>query len=361
MKNKKIIATFAITAAIIAVGQSKAMAQTMETAVVGNLGTSPYLHLRGSASVNSVVLDDIQSGTALKVIAQNDGWAKVEYNGTIGFVNSAYLNENTSNENSVANSSNSYIVNTNYNTSISNYANNQQSAWSNFGTYTYEKYINPNEDCNKYEFLRIDRYRAINVSGLNQVLENDGVLQGQAQVINDAASIYNIDPLYLAAQTILETGKGQSTLAQGVTIDEIANTNEPIYQNGMLVGYKMIKLANPVTVFNLFGIGARNNLPGFNNRALILGTTYAYNHGWTSVPKAIYGAAKFLSKTYVNNYTYNQNTPYKLRYIPNTNNIWHEYASKPYYGLTIGSLISEYSYLYDDSDTFLFDVPVFNN
>ena len=47
----------------------------------------------------------------------------------------------------------------------------------------------------------------------------------------------------------------------------------------------MIKLSKPVTVYNLFGIGAYDNLPTFTNRALILGTTYAYNKGWTSVEK----------------------------------------------------------------------------
>lgn len=358
MNNKKIIASLAIAAAVIASTQVKASAQTMQVGVVSNLESGQCLHLRGSASVDSAILDDIQSGENVKIIAQNNGWSKVEYDGTIGFVSSYYLGSNASSN--MESAPNSYTVYTHYNTSIQNYATSQQEAWGEFGKYAYEDYINPNNANSKYEFLRINRYRAINTSGLNQVLENDGVLQGQAQIINDAAKVYNIDPIYLAAQTILETGNGNSTLAQGVTIDEIANTNEPIYKNGMLVGYQMIKLQSPVTVFNLFGIGARNNLPGFSNRALVLGTTYAYNHGWISVPKAIYGAARFLSNTYVNNYNYNQNTPYKLRYAVGANNVWHEYASKPYYGQTIGNIINQYSYLYNQGDNFLFDIPVFN-
>ena len=44
----------------------------------------------------------------------------------------------------------------------------------------------------------------------------------------------------------------------------------------------MIKLSKPVTVYNLFGIGAKDNSSVFPNRALILGTTYAYNRGWRS-------------------------------------------------------------------------------
>ncbi|MGL4453048.1 MAG: glucosaminidase domain-containing protein [Sarcina sp.] len=359
MSNKKILTTLAIAGAIIAVGQVQAKAATFQQAVVANLNGYPYLHLRSSATTSSSILDDIPKGTKLNVIAENNGWAKVEYEGTIGFVSSYYLNNlNENNSNSQGNSNTIY---TNYNTSMSNYATMQNQMWGKASTATYKECINPENASSKYEFLRIDRYRSIDVNGLNAILENQGVLEGQAQVINDAAKTYNIDPVYLAAQTILETGYGQSTLAQGVTIDSIANTNAPIYQNGQLVGYQMIKLPQPVTVFNLFGIGARNNLPGFSNRALILGTTYAYNQGWTSVPKAIYGAARFLSNTYVNNNIYEQNTPYKLRYASNLNNVWHEYATKPYYSASIGSLISQYSYLYNNSDTFLFDKPVFSN
>lgn len=358
MNNKKILTTLAITGAIIAVGHVHAKAATFQQAVVANLEGYPYVHLRSSATTSSSILDNIPKGTKLNVIAENDGWAKVEYDGTIGFVSSYYLNNLNGNSNSQNGSNTIY---TNYNTSMNNYAKMQNEIWNRTSTQTYRECIDPANASSKYEFLRIDRYREINVNQLNEILEDKGVLEGQAQVINDAAKIYNIDPVYLAAQTILETGYGESTLAQGVTIDSIANINEPIYQNGKLVGYNMIKLQKPVTVFNLFGIGARNNLPGFSNRALILGTTYAYQQGWTSVPKAIYGAAKFLSNTYVNNNTYEQNTPYKLRYASNLNNVWHEYATKPSYGGSIGTLISQYSYIYSNSDTFLFDKPVFSD
>ena len=359
MNNKKILTTFAIASIIIASGHMQAKAASFQKAVVTNLGSYSYLHLRSSATTNSSIIDNIPVGAKLNIIAENDGWAKVEYDGTIGFVSTYYLNDLNTISSSV-NSKGSRTIYTSYNTSMSNYANMQNDVWSETKASTYKKYINPQNASSRYEFLRIDRYRDISVSKLNNVLSNKGVLKGQAQVMNDAARRYNIDPVYLTAQTVLETGYGESTLAEGVTISSIADVNHPIYSNGNLVGYRMIKLSQPVTVFNLFGIGARNNLPGFNNRALILGTTYAYKHGWTSVPKAIYGAAKFLSNTYVNNATYNQNTPYKLRYTSNLNNVWHEYATKPYYADSIGSLISQYSSVYENSDSFLFDKPVFS-
>ncbi|MGL4762563.1 MAG: N-acetylglucosaminidase [Sarcina sp.] len=357
MNNKKILTTLAIAGAIIATGHVQAKAATFQKAVVTNLGGYSHLHLRSSATTDSSIIENIPKDSKLNVIAEKNGWAKVEYDGTIGFVSSYYLDD----LNGSSNSNTPNMVYTKYNTSINNYAKMQNDIWDATSVSQYKKYINPSNASSKYEFLRIDRYREINISGLNEALSNEGVLQGQAQVMNDAAKTYNIDPIYLAAQTILETGYGESTLAQGVTISSIADTNHPIYNDGKLVGYKMIKLSHPVTVFNLFGIGARNNLRGFNNRALILGTTYAYNQGWTSVPKAIYGAARFLSNTYVNNSTYNQNTPYKLRYTADLNSVWHEYATKPYYGQSIGQLINQYSYLYSNSDNFLFDKPAFEN
>ncbi|MGL4741049.1 MAG: SH3 domain-containing protein [Sarcina sp.] len=370
MNGRRIITTLAITGAIVGGVHVGAKAQTFNQAIVGNLGGYPELHMRSSATINSSIIGELPKGATVNIIAQNNGWSKVNYEGMIGFVSSYYLNNNSNSNNNSGNSNsnnensssqgNSKTIYTNYNISVNDYAKLQNNVWKDIPVSTYEQYINPNNYSSKYEFLRIDRYRDINVSQLNQVLSNKGVLEGQGQVINNAAKRYNLDPLYLAAQTILETGYGESALASGVTIDSIANTNEPIYQNGQLVGYQMIKLPKPVTVFNLFGIGAQNNLPGFSNRALILGTTYAYQHGWTSIPRAIYGAANFLSNIYVNNPNVNQNTPYKLRYIPNSNAIWHEYATIASYGQQIGRLISQYSYIYSNNDTFLFDKPVFN-
>lgn len=367
MSRKKFLATLVIAGVIIGTHHVQARAMGLgnnSEAIINGLGQAPYLHLRENASTNSEILRNLSAGTYVNVISyQGNGWYKIKYNGIIGYVDGDYLKGIGSSSNSNSNNTNqtqSNTVYTNYGTTLSNYANLQNDTWNQTSANNFEEYANPYNSQTKYEFLRVNRYRNINVSGLNNMLDDMGVLQGQAQVINDAAKAYNIDPIYFAAQSILETGRGESTLAEGITIDSIANTNAPIYRGGRLVGYQMIKLPNPVTVFNLFGIGAQNNLSGFNNRALILGTTYAYQHGWTNVPNAIYGAAKFLSSMYVNNPAFNQNTPYKLRYTPTLGQIWHEYASKPYYAQTLGNLISENSYLYDNDDTFTFDRPIFN-
>jgi beta-N-acetylglucosaminidase len=252
---------------------------------------------------------------------------------------------------------------TNYNMTMSAYIEAQKSANpKSYSTSYFEQYINP-EKCNKYEFLEINKFREINVDTLNALLEknNAGVLKGQGQAISDAAKKYSIDPLYFISQSIHETGYGKSTLAKGVTITEIADENYPIKDsNGNITGYKMIQLDEPVTVYNLYGIGAKDNLSTMPNRALVLGTTKAYNEGWTSIEKAIEGAAKFISDGYINNTKYNQNTIYKMRYNPNKTYIWHQYATSPWYSRDISALMEKFDSIYAENVTLTYDKPKFN-
>ena len=350
MMYKKILGTIAVAGAVVSVGHINANAQTFNYKRVGNLGNYSYVHMREKPTVDSDIVLNLSKGRKVKIISEYDDWSKVSYDGQIGYISNYYL---------VGNSSNDNELHTRYRASLRRYVNLQHNNWNNISRAKYNKYINPSNN-NKYEFLRVNTYRDISISKLNHILRGKGVLSGMGSAINNASREYNIDPVYLAAQTILETGYGESRLAKGVRINSIADTNRPIYRNGLLVGYKMIKLSRPVVVYNLYGIGARDNLRGFNNRAFILGTTYAYKKGWTSINKAIYGAAKFLSQNYIHNSYYNQNTPYKLRYIPDVNNIWHEYATQPEYAENIGRLIDSYKYIYERDNSYQFDKPVFS-
>ncbi|MGL4655530.1 MAG: N-acetylglucosaminidase [Sarcina sp.] len=222
------------------------------------------------------------------------------------------------------------------------------------------KAIDPKYADTKLEFLRVDKFRSVNKEKFNSVLKGKGILENQASAFINAAKKYNIDPVYFMAQSALETGFGTSNFSKGITISEIADTNSPIYENGALIGYKMIQLKKPVTVYNLFGIGAYDSQASFKNKTLILGTTYAYNHGWTTVPKAISGAAKFLSLNYLHNPKFLQNTPYKIRYISSTSNIWHQYSSDINYTNSLSSIMNKYKYLYNSNDKFIFDIPTFS-
>ena len=107
------------------------------------------------------------------------------------------------------------------------------------------------------------------------------------------------------------------------------------------------------TYYNLYGIKAVDAAPQ------LCGFTYAYNQGWTSVDKAINGAAKYVSKWYIHNSTYRQDTLYKFRYHPKVAYIWHQYATDPGYARSIGNLMYKYKNVYTGSSPLSYEKPVF--
>lgn len=227
-----------------------------------------------------------------------------------------------------------------------------------------------------FKYLRLDTYRDMNVNALDELISNNakgkkGILNGQGSAINTAAKKYNIDPVAFAMQCIHETGWGTSTLAMGITSNEVA---VPIYnskkevtgfevetdekgnkkkdKNGNYV-YKTVKLSKKVTAYNLFGIKA------YDSAANLCGFSYAYYNGWTTIPKAIEGGAKYISDNYIHNSTYEQNTFYKFRFNPKVTNLWHQYATDPGYAEKNGVYLKNYKYLYKSTATFQYDYPEF--
>ncbi|MDU3845057.1 MAG: SH3 domain-containing protein, partial [Clostridium perfringens] len=326
----------------------------------GVVTASKGLNVRKEANTSSQIVGILNSGESVEIIGEENGFYKITYKGQEAYASKKYIDIFDGNSNVNPGLDIENASKTNYGVSLNEYIKLQQrNNPSNYSYSEFEKYINPAKATNKLQFLRIDKFRSVNVSGLSSRLSNKGVLTGQGQAFVNAARAFNIDPLYLVAQCLHETGNGTSKLTKGVTITEIADENRPIYNgNGQLVGYHMIPLSKPVTVYNLFGIGAKDNSSVFPNRALILGTTYAYNRGWTSIENAIKGAAEFVSLNYVHSSRYGQNTLYKMRYNQNVSNIWHQYATTPWYASSIADIMSSYQDLYLENN-FTFDVPVF--
>ncbi|MDH2473893.1 SH3 domain-containing protein [Clostridium perfringens] len=326
----------------------------------GVVTASKGLNVRKEANTSSQIIGILNSGESVEIIGEENGFYKITYKGQEAYASKNYINIFDGNSNVNPGLDIGNASKTNYGVSLNEYIKLQQrNNPSNYSYSEFEKYINPAKATNKLQFLRIDKFRSVNVSGLSSRLSNKGVLTGQGQAFVNAAKAFNIDPIYLVAQCLHETGNGTSKLAKGVTITEIADESRPIYNgNGQLVGYHMIKLSKPVTVYNLFGIGAKDNSSVFPNRALILGTTYAYNRGWTSIENAIKGAAEFVSLNYVHSSRYSQNTLYKMRYNQNVSNIWHQYATTLWYASSIADIMRSYQDLYLENN-FTFDVPVF--
>ena len=167
-------------------------------------------------------------------------------------------------------------------------------------------YVDPinflNEE-GKYQFLKLNYTEGISVNEINAVLEGKGVLNEKGQAFLDSCIMYNVSPAYLIAHAFLETGYGKSTLATGVIVTQV---------NG--------KPVDPKVTYNLFGISAYDADP------IRLGSEYAYTKGWFSVEQAIAGGADWISKNYINNTNYNQNTLYKMRWNPNITGT-HQYAT----------------------------------
>lgn len=163
---------------------------------------------------------------------------------------------------------------------------------------TVQYYVDPMnfiDSYGVYQFLRLDYIQGVTAEDLNKILSGKGVLDGKGAQFLVAAKQSNVNPIYLVAHALLETGNGNSKLATGINV-------------------------NGQTVYNLFGIGA------YDSNANYYGSIYAYNQGWTTIDKAISGGAAWISGDYINNSQYKQNTLYKMRWNPASPGN-HQYAT----------------------------------
>ena len=163
--------------------------------------------------------------------------------------------------------------------------------------------INAQSAENKYQFLKLDYAGGISASDIDTVLSGKGVLNKKGKVVLDSCKSSNVNPAYLISHAFLESGYGDSDLANGIIVTQVKGA-----------------VVQPRVVYNLFGIGAVDAAPEK------LGSEYAYSNNWFSVDQAIEGGANWISKYYINNATNKQNTLYKMRWNPYTTGM-HQYAT----------------------------------
>jgi beta-N-acetylglucosaminidase len=144
-----------------------------------------------------------------------------------------------------------------------------------------------------YQFLTLNYIYGITAEDLNGLL--GGKLAGQGKIFLDACEKYNVNPAYIVAHAILETGNGKSLLANGIEVEG-----------------KM--------TYNMFGIGA---LEGSADKT---GSERAYKESWFTVEAAIEGGIKYISSGYINNIMRKQNTLYEIRWNP-ASPATYQYAS----------------------------------
>lgn len=168
-----------------------------------------------------------------------------------------------------------------------------------------EYYMNPDnfkDEEGMYQFLSLNYIHGIKVEDINRYLKGRGMLEGMGEAVLEGAKKYNLNPAYLIAHMILETGHGKSKLARGIVVSEVEGRSVP---------------ANKV--YNMYGIQAVDSAP--NKR----GSEYAYKQGWFTPEIAIIEGAKWVGEKYINSEKYNQNTLYKMRW--NNEVIWHQYST----------------------------------
>lgn len=208
--------------------------------------------------------------------------------------------------------------------------------WRNSKRADVEKYLNPNNfkrgTKEYFQFLSLKGSSNVNENEINQkILAGKGVLAGKAAAFTKASKEHNVNEIYLISHSLLETGNGGSTLANGVLVSIVDGKN-----------------VTPRTVYNTFGIGA------YDSCALRCGSEYAYKQGWFTVDAAIIGGAKFIGQNYVHK---GQDTLYKMKWNPDNPGV-HQYATD------IGWAVKQTTRLYQyyaqlDAYDITFDVPSF--
>ena len=248
-----------------------------------------------------------------------------------------------------------------YNWTLNQYAAIQKSRTGRASLAEYKRLINYKKDTSYgFQYLRLDQFRPVDeekfISTFNYYIknacENSGhsasysVLYGKGKVMLAAAKKEGIDPMYFVSQTFLESAYGKSNLARGNRITKVAL---PSYarKNGKFITKKISK---SIKVYNLYGIKAYDSDPRTG------ATSYAYYQGWTSVDKAIYGAAKFIRENYFEA-TPKQNTIFKFRFNPS--NLSHQYATDPWYAEKIAQRIMLFSNCYSTRALYTYDYPKF--
>nr|WP_050608044.1 SH3 domain-containing protein [Clostridium niameyense] len=71
---------------------------------------SSSLNVRSAPSLSSSIIGSLSNNSTVSIINQNNGWSKIKYGNSIGYINSRYLNNNNSNNNNSSGNSNNVIT-----------------------------------------------------------------------------------------------------------------------------------------------------------------------------------------------------------------------------------------------------------
>ncbi|MBA4538057.1 SH3 domain-containing protein [Bacillus aquiflavi] len=213
--------------------------------------------------------------------------------------------------------------------------------WKNASPEDVKYYLNPNNfstaSKDYLQFLLLTESMNLDPNEVNnKILTNKGILENKAHAFIEAGRVNHINEIYLISHALLETSNGNSKLATGVLVSSVDG-----------------KPVEPKVVYNMYGIGALDSC------AVRCGSERAYKEGWFNPEKAIIDGAKWISRGYINNPNYDQNTLYKMRWNPAyavNNPPTHQYATDIGWAVKQTSRMYELFSLLDNYDM-VFDVP----
>lgn len=191
----------------------------------------------------------------------------------------------------------------------------------------------------------LNNYVAGNCSWSEKSYGRTSVLRSHGDAFVTAARNTGLNEVYLVAHSCLETAWGCSELACGWTADK----DYTVTFNG-----KTYTAKKGTTYYNLYGIGAYDNSPLSGGRAM------AVKEGWTSVDKAVLGAAKWIKSNYHERSNARQNTLYLMRYdlpdaVKSSPSVWHQYCTSIDWVLSIAKLMCN---CYSSAGIGIADIPV---
>ena len=335
------------------------------------------LNIRLGPSTQTDIITKLAPGTAVTVLSEENGWAKVTANGKTGYVSTKYLKSKAT----VLPGHNINTVYTEYNITIEELTNIQMQANpqtdQKYNTYIREDALKTNSQTNPTSgVVQGSGWRARGGAGTDfwtvgkvnkgETLRIKSIVKGtdgnnwyeidyNRSWVNASPEdvAYHLEPnnfiqnpvssfqfLKLSETTGLEqfevnerilAGKG---ILQGHAATFIAASEKYGVNDMYLISHALLEtgngksqLANGVeingkTVYNMFGIGA------YDGSAVESGAKFAFEHGWFSPVEAIIGGAEFIASGYISK---GQDTIYKMRWNPEaaeaTGVATHQYAT----------------------------------
>ncbi|WP_277680232.1 S-layer homology domain-containing protein [Gracilibacillus dipsosauri] len=214
-------------------------------------------------------------------------------------------------------------------------------------------YLNPNNfkqgTPQFYQFLLLSYTDSIDAEQINSLILHDkGSLTGTGEAFIEAGKTYNVNPIYLIAHALHETGKGFSALANGIEVGKDKNGKLQLVTEENRDSLKDIK-----KTYNMFGYGAVDHDP------LRGGAARAYNEGWFTPKDAILGGARLISQNYIG---IGQDTLYKMKWNPDNPPV-HQYATHIMWAAIQGEYIYDMyeTYNLNSSVALHFEVPEYKN